>query len=64
MAGFVVSSSGRFNNRAIGDRLLGPVFTQGLGVQVVMHQAWTAALVVSTGYPVWLRPELAVRYTF
>jgi hypothetical protein len=65
-AGFAVSSSGNavVGNRTIGDRLLGPVFTQGLGVDAVLHRCWTASLVLSIGDPVWFRPDVAVRYTF
>ena len=65
VAAFVVSSSGDGPvQRAIGERLLGPMFTQGLGAQLEVHRCWTVALVLSTGYPVWLRPELSLRYTF
>jgi len=65
LAAFAVSSSGTSSiGRAIGERLLGPVFTQGIGLQATIHGCWSAALVVSTGYPVWLRTELAARYTF
>lgn len=63
---FAVSSSGTgpVQNRAIGERLLGAFVTQGLGLSAQLHGCWSAALTVSTGYPVWLRPELALRYTF
>jgi hypothetical protein len=64
-AAFAISSAGTATapDRMLGDRLLGPVFTQGIGIATTIR-CWTAALVVSTGDPVWLRPEVAVRYTF
>lgn len=63
---FAVSSSGTgpVQNRAIGERLLGAFMTQGIGLSAQLHRCWSASLTVSTGYPVWLRPEIAVRYTF
>lgn len=66
MVGFVVSSSGRgaVQDRQIGERLLGPILTQGIGLEMAIDRCWTAALAVSTGTPVWLRPELSVKYTF
>jgi hypothetical protein len=65
-AGFAVSSSGAgpVQGRMLGERLLGPVFTQGLGVEAHVDACWAAAFVVSIGDPVWLRPELSVKYTF
>jgi hypothetical protein len=66
LAGFAVSSGGEgpVSHREIGERLLGPVFTQGVGAEVLLYRGLTATLVVSTGYPVWLRPELTVKYRF
>ena len=32
--------------------------------QVAINPCWNVALTVSTGTPVWLRPELSVRFTF
>jgi hypothetical protein len=66
VAAFGVSSSGTgpVQNRAIGERLLGAFMTQGIGISAQLHRCWTASFTVSTGYPVYLRPELAVRYTF
>ena len=66
IAAFGVSSSGAgpVQHRAIGERLLGAFMTQGLGISAQIYRCWTASLAVSTGYPVYLRPELAVRYTF
>jgi hypothetical protein len=66
VAAFAVSSSGEgpVQNRMLGERLLGPVFTQGVGVEAHVDACWAAAFVLSTGDPVWLRPELTVKYTF
>ena len=66
VAAFAVSSSGAgpVQNRALGERLLGPVFTQGFGVEAHIDACWAAAFVLSTGDPVWLRPELTVKYVF
>jgi hypothetical protein len=66
VAAFGVSSSGTgpVQNRAIGERLLGAFMTQGIGISAQLYRCWTASFTVSTGYPVYLRPELAVRYTF
>jgi len=50
--------------RTIGDRLLGAFLTQGLGLDAKLAPCWSVAVVVSTGYPVWLRSELVVRYRF
>lgn len=65
-AGLAVSSAGEgpVQNRDLGVRLLGPFFTQGIGTQALLAQGWTASLLVATGYPVWLRPELTVGYRF
>jgi hypothetical protein len=63
-AAFALSSAGDFNDRALGDRLLGAFLTQGLGADYAIDRCWSVALTVSTGYPVWLRPELAVRFTW
>ena len=63
-ASLAMSSSGAFHDRKLGDRLLGPMLTMGLGVEVALDPCWAVALAVSTGTPVWLRPELAVRYAF
>jgi hypothetical protein len=51
-------------HRDLGERLLGAFVTQGLGTEYTFGGNWAVALDVSTGYPVWLRSELAVRYTF
>jgi hypothetical protein len=66
VAAFAISSSGAgpVQNRMLGERLLGPVFTQGLGIEFHIDPCWAAAFVLSTGDPVWLRPELTVKYTF
>ena len=66
VAAFAVSSSGEgpVQNRMLGERLLGPVFTQGVGLEMHIDPCWSAAFVLSTGDPVWLRPELAVKYTW
>lgn len=66
VASFAVSSSGTgpVQNRAIGERLLGAFMTQGLGISAQLAGRWSASLAISTGDPVYLRPELAVRYTF
>lgn len=64
LAAFAISGSGDVNGRAIGERLLGAFMTQGVGVSVELCQCWSVSLAVSTGYPVWLRPELAARYTW
>jgi len=65
-AAFAVSASGKgpVQNRDLGERLLGAFMEQGLGVAVHIDCRWSASLAVSTGYPVWLRPELAVRVVF
>jgi hypothetical protein len=62
LAAFALATGGHF--QTIGDRLLGPFFTQGLGLAAHVAPCWSVALVVSTGDPVWLRSELAVRYAF
>ncbi|MBL8609524.1 MAG: hypothetical protein JNL38_19495 [Myxococcales bacterium] len=50
--------------RELGERLLGVFMTQGLGAEVHVAYGFHAGLTLSTGYPVWFRPELAVRYRF
>ena len=66
VAAFAISSSGTTEapHRTIGDRLLGPVFTQGLGLEAGINCRWSTALVFSIGDPVWFRPELTVKITF
>ena len=66
LAAFAVSSSGTgpVTGRDLGERLLGGFLTQGVGLATTRPGRWTVALVVSTGYPVWLRPELTVQHTF
>jgi hypothetical protein len=66
MAAFAISSSGRgpVQDREIGERLLGAFLTQGVGVQAAINPCWNVALTVNTGTPVWLRPELSVRFTW
>lgn len=66
LAALAVSASGRgpVQDRDLGQRLLGAFLTQGIGLQAVVSGGWTASLLLATGYPVWLRPELTVRYTF
>ena len=61
-----VSSSGNgvVEDRAIGERLLGAFMTQGLGAQVQLTQELSLTLGVATGYPVWLRSDVGVRFTF
>jgi len=66
VAAFAVSSSGEgpVQDRMLGERLLGPVFSQGVGIEAHLDACWSAAFVLSTGDPVWLRPELTVKYTW
>jgi hypothetical protein len=64
VAALAVSSSGGHDNRDFGQRLLGAVLTQGVGLQAQVVPRWQVALTLSTGTPVWLRPELTVRYAF
>ncbi len=66
VASFALSASGKgpVQDRALGERLLGAFMTQGIGISAAIHGGWNASFAVSTGYPVYLRPELAVRYTF
>lgn len=61
-----ISSGGtaQVPNRTLGEQLLGAFMTQGLGVNVWMWRGLHAAFAVSTGYPVWLRPELSLGYRF
>jgi len=63
-AALALSSSGKFGDRAIGDRLLGPMFALGIGAEVAIDCHWSVGLVVSTGTPVWLRSAVAVRFAF
>jgi hypothetical protein len=65
-AGLAISEGGTAQDpaRELGDRLLGPVFTQGVGVAVHVCRCWSASFTLSTGDPVWLRPELAATYSF
>lgn len=63
-ASLALSSSGTFGDRAIGDRLLGAMLTAGLGADFAIDRCWSVSLAASIGTPVWLRSELAVRYTF
>jgi hypothetical protein len=46
----------------LGDRLLGGIFEQGLGMSLDLVPGWSVKAAVSTGYPVWLRGELGVTY--
>jgi hypothetical protein len=62
LASFALAQGGDL--RTIGDRLLGGFFTQGLGLVVETGSAWTVELSVATGYPVWLRSDLAVKVRF
>ena len=65
-AALAVSSSGERDtpNRELGERLLGAFMTQGLGVAVRLDRDWRLRATVLTGYPVWLRGEVALEYTF
>jgi len=62
--GLSASGNGAVENRAIGERVLGAFMEQGVGVQIALSESWRLSTVVSLGYPVWLRSELAVRYAF
>lgn len=62
--GVSASGNGTVEDRALGERVLGAFMAQGLGTQVALSESWRLAIVVSVGYPVWLRPELAVRFAF
>ena len=62
LAAFGLGTGGHF--QMFGDRVLGPFLTQGVGVAVTVAPCWSVAFVASTGDPVWLRTELAVRYRF
>lgn len=66
LLGVALSSGGTTEvpKREIGERLLGAFVTQGVGAELEVWRGFHAALTLSTGYPVWLRPELAVRYRF
>ena len=61
-----VSSSGNgvVEDRAIGERLLGAFMTQGLGAQVQLTRELSLTVGIDTGYPVWLRSDVGVRFTF
>lgn len=63
---FGLSASGNdtVDDRALGERVLGAFVAQGLGVQIALSESWWLGAVVSFGYPVWLRPELALRFAF
>lgn len=65
-AGLGLSSGGTADvpKRELGERLLGAFMTQGLGADVAVYKSLHVALTVSTGYPVWLRSELAARVRF
>jgi hypothetical protein len=63
-ASLALSSSGRFMDRAIGDRLLGAMLAIGAGGAYAIDPCWSVTLTVSTGTPVWLRSELAVQRRF
>ena len=62
VASFAVTQGGDL--RAVGDRLLGGFFTQGLGLALVTGSAWTLEVSLQTGYPVWLRSDIALRVRF
>ncbi len=62
--GLSASGNGVVENRQLGERVLGAFVTQGLGTQLALADRWHLALVVSTGYPVWLRSELVARFTW
>ncbi len=62
--GLSASGNGAVEGRQLGERVLGAFMTQGLGTQLALTDRWRLALVVSTGYPVWLRSELAVRFAW
>jgi len=59
-----IASAGEHSNRDLGQRLLGGVLTQGAGIQGAINRCWNIAFTLSTGTPIWLRPELTVRFTF
>jgi hypothetical protein len=46
----------------LGDRLLGGIFEQGLGMSLDLVPGWSVKAALSTGYPVWLRSEVGVTY--
>ena len=62
--GLSASGNGAVEGRQLGERILGAFVTQGLGTQLALTDRWHLALVVSTGYPVWLRTELAARFVW
>jgi hypothetical protein len=51
-------------NRDLGARFLGAFMTQGIGASIWVASGLSLQVSASTGYPVWLRPELALRYRF
>jgi hypothetical protein len=66
LAGFALSSSGKgpVQDRSLGERLLGGVFEQGVGVAYHVDACWAIAATASVGYPVYLRSDLAIRWSF
>lgn len=63
-ASLAQSGSGKFADRAIGDRLLGGMLTVGVGAAYAIDPCWSVTLALATGTPVWLRSELAVQRRF
>lgn len=65
-AGLAIASGGSSPapSRTLGERLLGAFMTQGVGLDLALVRGLSAGLSVSTGYPVWLRPELSLRWRF
>lgn len=66
LLGVGLSSGGttQVPKRELGERLLGAFMTQGVGADVTIVRGLHASLTLSTGYPVWLRPELVAYYRF
>jgi hypothetical protein len=62
--GLSASGNGAVEDRALGERVLGAFMEQGLGAQVALTDRWRLSMAISVGYPVWLRPELALRFAF
>lgn len=64
LCGVAIAGDGHhaLTNRDLGARLLGAFLSQGLGVQASLGGGWLAGIEVATGYPVWLRSQLSVRY--
>ena len=58
------SGNGAVDDRELGERVLGAFMEQGIGAQIALTESWRLAAVVSVGYPVWLRSELALRFAF